>query len=372
MSDGNRAKAYQKTRNWLRIAGIGLTLFILVTAISLGLTERFYGWAQGITTTKYGMLFFYFLFFSLYSLVISFPLGFYSSYTLEHQYGLSNQTLSAWFVDWIKRELLSFGIVTPLVLLLYALIWNFESSWWLFAWAGYAIFSLVMGKLFPVLIVPLFYKYSPVSDSELKGKIERLADRFGLAIQNVYALNLSKTTKKANAAFTGLGKTKRVILSDTLLDSFTHSEIESVVAHELGHFKHRDIWKQFGLGIALSFLAFWLSFRLLNPLATHFQYSGSGDMQAFPLLCAVMFAFGLITGPMTNAFSRWVERNADLFALQATKDADSFIYAMKKLSELNLADPTPHPVIEFMFYDHPAIAKRIRFAERFKSRHQRQ
>lgn len=358
-------KAYQRVRNWLHLVSILTSFGILAAAIVLRLTLAFYDWAAQITTQPYGAAFLYFFIFTVYSTVVSFPLSFYSGFILEHQYELSNQTFPAWLWDWAKRQILSFVISAPLVLILYALIWNFEDTWWILGWAGYAVFSLVLGKLFPVLIVPLFYKYSPITDQALKQKIEALAGKFNLAIQNVYSLNLSKTTKKANAAFTGFGKTKRVILGDTLLDSFTHEEIESVLAHELGHYKHKDIWKQFVFGVLFSFVGFWLAFRLLSVGTEVMAYGGPGDVRAFPLLALIFYVFGLVMSPLGNAYSRHVERQADRFALKAIPDKKPFISAMRKLGDLNLADPEPHPLIEFFLYDHPAIAKRIRMAEQF-------
>src|SRR3989338_3755537 len=367
MPDSSQNKTYQRKRNWLALYGLLLSFAILLSVVAFRLTFLFYDGAARITSSAYGIVFFYFLFFSIYSLVFSLPLSFYSGFVLEHQYELSNQTPAGWFWEWTKKQLLSFAIVTPLVLLLYTLIWHFESTWWLWAWAGYAVFSLVLGKLFPVLIIPLFYKYSPIADQVLKAKIEALAGRFDLQIENVYSLNLSKTTKKANAAFTGFGKTKRVILGDTLLDSFTHDEIESVVAHELGHYKNKDIWKQFGFGVAFSFVGFWLAFRMLGASAEAFGYGGAEDIRSFPLLCLIFYIFGLLMSPASNAFSRRAERRADQFSLDTMKNQNSFISAMEKLSTLNLADPNPHPVIEFLLYDHPAIGKRIRMAERHAS-----
>jgi STE24 endopeptidase len=366
MENQEKAKAYQRTRHWLHLIGVLLTLFILGTTLFLNLTHHFQSWAGGIISNRYGIVAFYFLFFSLYSLIISFPLDVYSGFYLEHRYSLSNQTFFGWLWEWTKRALLSFGITVLLVVLLYALIWHFETSWWFWVWLAYAAFSLILGKLFPVLIVPLFYKYSPISDTVLRSKIESLAGRYGVKIENVYSLNLSKTTKKANAAFTGFGKTKRVILGDTLLDSFTHGEIEMVLAHELGHFKRYDIWKQFGFGVAISFISFWLTFYWSRLLSGRFGFEGPGDIAAFPLLCLILFVFSLIIDPLSNAFSRYAERHADQFALRALGDKTLFITAMEKLSTMNLADPSPHPMIEFLFYDHPAISKRIKMAEQFR------
>ena len=365
MSSNEKNKDYQKKRNLLYFVGIFLTLIILYGAIGLGLTFQFFDWASSMMHSRYGIVFLYFLFFSLYSLVISFPMSIYSSFILEHQYNLSNQTLISWFWEWMKKQLLGFVISAPLVVLLYILIWNFETSWWFLGWLGYAAFSLVMGKLFPIIIVPLFYKYSPIADQALKARIEALANRFNLKIQNISSINFSKTTKKANAAFTGLGKTKRVILADTLLESFNHDEIESVLAHELGHCKHHDIWKQFLFGAALSLAGFWLAYQLLNGFCVQLGYQGPGDVRSFPLFSLIFFIFGLVISPAGNSFSRYAENKADQFALDATKNKRSFISAMQKLSDMNLADPNPSPLIEFLLYDHPAISKRIRMAERY-------
>jgi len=364
-SDRPRNKEYQRIRNWLSLVSIVISLLMLVLVIGTGLTRWFYDWAGGTASQRYVVLFLYFLAFSVYSMIFSFPLSFYSGFLLEHRFNLSNQRLGGWFVEWGKKQILSFAIMVPLILGLYALIWNAETNWWFFAWAAYALFSLILGQLFPVLIIPLFYKYSPIGDESLKDRICKLANRYGFAMKHVFSLNLSKTTKKANAMFTGLGKTKRVVLADTLINSFSHDEIEAVVAHELGHCKHRDIWKQFGFGVALSFIGFWIAYRIFGNLSDVFGYGGAGDVRALPLLLLIFFIFSLVLSPLSNAFSRWAERRADQFALEATNNVDAFISTMRKLGDQNLADPEPHPVIEFLLYDHPAIGKRIQSAQKF-------
>jgi STE24 endopeptidase len=358
-------KAYQKTKNWLMLVGIILTLFILWSTLAFGLTGRFYVWGSAGVDNQYFSLFLYFLIFSTYSMILSFPLSFYSGFTVEHEYSLSNQLFSAWLGEWFKKQLLSFGIVSVLVIAFYGLVWNFNNAWWFLSWMGYIVFSLVLGKLFPTLIVPLFYKYGDIENHSLKKRIENLASQFGFSIQNVFSINLSKTTKKANAMFTGFGKTRRVVLSDTLLASFTDDEIETVVGHELGHCKHHDVWKRFGFGSAVSLLGFWLAFNALGTLSSQMGFDGAGDVRAFPLLCLIFYGLQLMLFPVGNAFSRHAERRADQFALDATGKRDSFISAFKKLSDLNLADPQPNPILEFLLYDHPSIGKRIQMAEQF-------
>ncbi|HXV28147.1 MAG TPA: M48 family metallopeptidase, partial [bacterium] len=289
-----------------------------------------------------------------------------SGYVLEHQFDLSNQNLAAWIKDFIKKTVLSFIFSLALIEVLFFLIWNFTGHWWVFAWAGFALVSYGVGKIFPVWIIPLFYKYGKVESESLTKRIIDLAARYGLPVENVYTLNLSKTTKKANAAFMGIGRTKRVVLSDTLIQNFSENEIETVVAHELGHFKHRDIWRQLALGLVTSLFAFWLAFRVMDPLSGQFGLQGAGDIASLPLLFLIFYAVSLILMPLQNGFSRWLERGADRFALQACPERDIFISCMEKLGQVNLANPNPHPVYEWFFYDHPSIHKRIQMAKNRK------
>ena len=358
-----KAKIYQKKRQTLTLVHLVLTPVILGVAVVTPLSFLFKEWAGRIAANPYASAGIFFILFSAYDLLFDLPFAFYSGFRLEHQFELSNQTFGAWLGDFLKKLLLSTAFSLALIEILYALVWNFPNCWWLFAWAGYAAVSYVMGKLFPVLIVPLFYKYGKVEDAPLKKRILGLAARYGLPVENVYSLNLSKTTKKANAAFMGMGRTKRVVLSDTLLANFTPDEIETVVAHELGHFKHHDIWKQLGFGLVTSLAAFWIAFKLMSRLAPVFGFGGVGDVAAMPLLFLIFYFFSLVLMPVQNGFSRRLERAADRFALTAFPRTEVFVSCMEKLGRVNLADPEPNPVYEWFFYDHPAIGKRIRMAQ---------
>lgn len=361
-----KAKAYQKQKQKLSFLHLFLSPAILLAVIATPLSFYFKQWAVSIYAQPYLSFALYFLFFSLFMLIFDLPLGFYSGFVLEHQYELSNQTLRTWILDFFKKSILSFAFSLVLLMALYALIWNLPGTWWVWAWAGFAAVSYGMGKLFPVLIVPLFYKYGKVEDQSLKDRILKLAARYALPVENVYSINLSKTTKKANAAFMGMGKTKRVVLSDTLIEKFTGDEIETVVAHELGHYKHHDIWKQLIFGLLASFAGFWLVFRAIDPAAHFFDLGGAGDIAAMPLVFLIFYFFYLILTPVQNGFSRIVERAADRFALEAFPRPDAFISCMDKLGKVNLADPQPNPFIEWFFYDHPAIGKRIQMAREWK------
>ena len=202
----------------------------------------------------------------------------------------------------------------------------------------------------------------------LRKRIFDLAKRFGLPVENIYSLNLSKTTKKANAAFMGLGKTKRVVLSDTLIEHFDGDEIETVVAHELGHFKHGDIWRNLSFGLLTSFLMFWIAFNSADSAAVALGYDEVGDVAAMPLLFLIFYGVMLVLIPLQNGFSRRLERAADRFALEASSKPQAFIPCMTKLGRLNLADPEPPRLVEWFFYDHPAISKRIQMAQEYTTR----
>ena len=335
-----------------------LLLLLVLTPASLWIKET----ASAAGSQPMTVLAVYFLILSAILWVVDLPLSFYSGYLIEHRFGLSNQTPAGWILFLLKRTALSMALSLALIAGLYALIWHFPDRWWLLAWAAYAVVSFVLGKMFPVWIVPLFYRYEKVPDEALRRRIFELTNRYGLPVENLYSLNLSKTTKKANAAFMGIGKSKRVVLSDTLLEQFNSEEIETVVAHELGHYKHRDILKQIALGSVVSLAGFFLASGMLSKMAGAFGFDGVGDPAAMPLLFLVFSLMGLIWTPAQSAFSRCLERAADRFALEALRAPEVFISCMEKLGRVNLAETSPHPVYEWYFYDHPSIPRRIAMA----------
>ena len=266
----------------------------------------------------------------------------------------------------MKKTLLSFALSLVLLECLYWIIRVNPAHWWILAWAAYAFVSYVLGKVFPVVIVPLFYKYGRLEDKELETKVLKLAARFDMPVGNVYSINLSKTTKKANAAFMGIGKTKRVVLSDTLTQNFTHSEVEVVVAHELGHYKHRDIWRLLAFGLLASLVAFATGFFGMNALVPALSLNSSADAAGLPLLFLIFYIVNLVLMPLMNGYSRRRERAADVFALKALETREVFISCMVKLGEQNLADPEPPAWYEWFFYDHPSIGKRLALARAWK------
>ena len=364
MTHKEKAKKYQGIRRKLTLFHLILTPSLLVILIASGWT---FGMRQNavvlVGVSEWGVVAVYFVLFSLFFLIFDLPLAFYSGFALEHQFGLSNQSFGQWLWELGKKTLLSFALSLGLLECLYGIIRVDPAHWWVWAWAAYAFVSYVLGKVFPVLIVPLFYKYGSLEDKELEAKILKLAARFDMPAENVYSLNLSKTTKKANAAFMGIGRTKRVVLSDTLISHFTHPEVEVVVAHELGHYKHHDVWRLLGFGLLASLVAFTAGFLEMNALVPALSLNSAADVAGLPLLFLIFYVVNLILMPIMNGYSRRRERAADIFALKALETREVFVSCMNKLGEQNLADPEPPAWYEWFFYDHPSIARRIKMAE---------
>ena len=298
--------------------------------------------------------------------LITAPLSYYSGFVLSHRYGLSTMTLRGWLSDQLKGFVLSIVFEVVVVELIYLLLATQPQLWWLWVALILLFFSVVMANLAPVVLLPLFYKFSPLPDGELKQRLVALADRAHTRIQGVFTMHMSSKTTAANAALMGLGNTRRIVLGDTMVDRYTPDEIEVVLAHELGHHVHRDIWKLI-ISQALFMLVGLFLFNLCLTWAVEHlnRYQGIADPATLPLLLVLTGVFGFIIAPLTNSYSRAIEYQADEYALQATHMIEPFKSAMTRLANQNLAEIEPSPIIETLFYDHPSIGKRLRHAEKF-------
>jgi STE24 endopeptidase len=251
-----------------------------------------------------------------------------------------------------------------MVLGLYWLIWTTGSFWWLAAAGASFVVSVLLGQLVPVVILPLFYKIERLdSDDCLSERFERLASGTSLTIEGVYRIKLSAETAKANAMLAGLGRTRRVLLGDTLLDGFSPDEIEVVLAHEIGHHVFRHIPKLILGGLVFTVVSFFICDRVLIWYLgdTEFSYD-QFPIHALPLLMLIVTVFSLLTGPLRNAVSRRFERQCDSYALRRTGLREAYAAAFTKLARLNKADPQPHPLEVLLFHDHPPIAERVAMA----------
>ncbi|RKY91650.1 MAG: M48 family peptidase, partial [Ignavibacteriae bacterium] len=353
------AKRYNNIKLAIGISK-GIASFILILFfIWFGYSLRLENYLSQFIPNSYILFICFILIIGFVSSIISFPISYYSGFYLEHKYNLSNQTFGKWIWENFKGLLVSLVIGIPILLLFYFSLNQFGDNWWLpFAVIMFFI-SVVLSQIFPVLILPIFYKLTPIDNEELKERITALAKNAKIKVENVFKFDMSKNTKKANAAFTGLGKTKRIILGDTLLDNFSDDEIETVIAHELGHYKKKHIVKNIIFGTVTSFLTLFIIAYLYKNSLPWFGFESITKIAALPLLALCSMLIGLIQTPLGNILSRRYEYQADEYAVKETGNADVFIEALEKLTEQNLGDKEPHSFVEWFFYSHPSIKNRI-------------
>jgi STE24 endopeptidase len=246
---------------------------------------------------------------------------------------------------------------------MYWLLRSQPELWWLWAAIGATILVIILMALVPVLLLPLFYKFEPIPDGELKDRLFALADQIGTHVQGIYVWHLGDKTSKANAAVTGWGRTRRIIISDTLIESNTADEIEVVMAHELGHHVRWDVWKMLAVSTGLIFISFFVIDLALTAWIDSLGLRGIDDIAGLPLVLIVGTGVSLIALPISNWLSRKAETAADLYALNLTGMRDEFISAMDKLGDQNLAQKQPNAFVEFVFHSHPSIQRRINNAK---------
>jgi len=360
-------KSYAAARNRLALIEPLYLLLFLAIVQTTGLSEYMTHFSYGVSRNYYGAIAVYILVFSViyYSAFFCFKL--YGGFMLEHRFGLSNQTFAEWLKDEAKGGILSFVLFLVFAELLFFLITNTPGVWWLLMALGWIVIDIVLAKVFPVLILPLFFKYEKLNNAELKNRLMRLGRKCGVKVLDVFRLNLSAKTKKANAALVGMGKTRRILLGDTLIKGYSKDEIEVVLAHELAHHKLLHMWKLLFSGAAGSIITFFLVKLILSGFVLEaLQLKTPGDLAIFPSILFFMVLFGAFLAPVQNSFSRRLEKAADRFALETTKAPAAFISCMKSLAKQNLADPEPSRFIEIALYNHPPISKRIKMAKKFK------
>lgn len=362
-ADYQRRKQYNRTKIWLGLANFGLSLIFLLILVLSPLSHIFADWANSTWGNAYGALLIFAFLIGVAETIVTFPISFYSGYLLEHKYDLSDQSLGSYFWEKLKGVLVGAVIGIPVLLLFYFFLNKYGNAWWLPTAILMFLLTILLSRIAPKVIMPLFYKFSPIDREELKERIAEMAEGVGLSVEGIFQFNLSKETKKANAAFTGIGKAKRVILGDTLLKNFDDDEILSVVAHELGHFKEKHIWKLSGVGTVLTFVGLYLVSQLYAYIVAISDFTAITSLAALPLITLFLVVFNFIVGPLQNAISRHYERVADDYSVTLFQQPEITIRALEKLADQNLSDPDPHPVIEFFFYSHPSIPKRVRRIE---------
>jgi STE24 endopeptidase len=357
-ADTPEARKYNRIRRWLGISEFALGLALLLVLLLTGWT----GWIRDVAYRSQSYVlavFLYTLMLVVVSKVVGLGLDYYG-FRLEHRYKLSNQKLRGWIWDEMKGLLVSAVIAGLLVELLYFIIRQFPQHWWMLAWLGFLGVAILIAQLAPVFLFPIFYKFEPLQNEELKARLTRLGERAGTRVRGVYKWHLSEKSKKANAALTGLGNTRRIILADTLLDNYSPDEIEAVLAHELGHHVHKHILKSIGVQAGVTFVGFWAAnWALHYSIDRWHMFETISDFANLPLLVLIFTLLSFLLMPALNAFSRYNERQADRYAFESIASVAPFVSSMNKLAEQNLAERTPSRWVEWWFHSHPAIARRV-------------
>lgn len=354
-----QAKKYSNTKLVFGISEAVVSFILILLFVWLGFSFQLESYLRLSIQNDYLLLLAYIIVLGISSSILFSPLNYYIGFYLEHKYNLSNQTFWKWIWEGMKGTLVGSVIGLPLLLLFYFVMKSFGIMWWLPFAVLMFIFSVVLAQILPIVIMPIFYKITPIENENLKERIVALSKDAGLKVENVFKFNMSKNTKKANAAFTGLGKTKRILLGDTLLDNYSNDEIETVIAHELGHYKKKHIIKNIAIGTVSSFLTFFLIARLHNSSLSWFGFAEITQISSLPLLALWGALIGLIQTPISNYMSRRFEYEADRYAIASTNKTEAFINTLEKLTEQNLGDREPHPLVEWFFYSHPSIKNRI-------------
>ena len=364
-----QAKEYARIRRRLMLGDLALAGVYAIIWLTTGWSIDLRNNLLSLTTNEWLVVAGFVLVFGGIYFVIDLPLGYYSGFILPHRYDLSTQSLKGWISDLIKGVLVGGVLGLVVIEIIFFVLLISPGLWWL--WAGLILlfFNIILANLAPILLMPLFFKFVPLEEehADLVTRLMDLTERAGTRVRGVYKFDMSRRTKAANAAIAGLGNTRRIILGDTLINEFTGDEIETVLAHELGHQVHRDIPIGILVDSVITLGGLYLASLVLEWGMVVFGFESISDVAAMPLLALVIGVYGLVTTPLGNAYSRQRERRADEYALKVTGKGAAYASALTRLANQNLAEADPKPWIEIMLHSHPALNKRIAMAENYQS-----
>ena len=370
LADSAESRRYNRIKRWMGVGDFAVGFGLLVVLLAAGWTEALRDVEYRGASQNYSVaVFLYVLMLILISRALGIPLEYYG-FRLEHRYHLSNQRLSSWLWDEFKSLVIGLVLATIAVELIYFLLRQVPQHWWVIAWALFLGLFVVLAQLAPVVLFPIFYKFEPLENEELIRRLIVLSERAGTRVRGVSRWHLSEKSKKANAALTGLGSTRRIILADTLLDNYSDDEIEAVLAHELGHHVYRHILKSIFVQAGITLFGFWLANEVLRyAVERRNMFETLSDFANLPLLILVSTVLSFLLMPALNAYSRFNERQADRYCFQSVASVEPFISSMNKLAQQNLAERTPSRWVEWLLHSHPAIAKRVAAAEGWARTH---
>ena len=359
-----KAREYAKTRRYLTYTDLAIAGILLLLLVFGGFSTRLTG-SLDLPVVPAAVIYFIILI-AAYG-VLSAPLSYYRGFVLPRRYGLSNQSLTGWLSELLKAGILALALGAGIVAASYWFITIVPQVWWLLAWGFVVLVSLILSILAPVVIVPIFFKMEPLKDEGLKGRLKELASKAKADIRDVYTLEFSSKGTIANAVVMGMGKTRRIALSDTLLDKYSPEEIEVIIAHELGHHMNKDFMRIFLYQAAILFVSFLLTNIITRAAVTPLGFSGIDDIAVLPLLVLVFAVLSLLIMPISNTLIRRFEKAADDFALHLTGNPQVFITMMTKLTDQNLAEAEPSRWVELLLYDHPSYRSRVEHAKNYSA-----
>ncbi len=359
----SRAKRYARANPFLSIASAVLVFSLTLLLVTSGATTIIEDAVRRVTDYGYLVLLLFVASVWMTTGVLLLPLQLTSSYFLEHAYGFSNQTIPAWIGERVKGLMLSTVLVAPVLLFFYYALRTLGNLWWLPAATLLCVIQLLVMRIVPTFIFPLFYKFKSLEEGDLKQAVRQTAVTVGVPIEGVYVVNLSKNTKKANATFTGRGGSRRVILGDTLVANLTDDEIFAVFAHELAHYKLKHMWVGFTVSVAATFLTLFLVAQLYVASIGWFGLTSPEQIAALPVAALWLGVLSLVTTPFGNFISRAQEHAADRWGVKMSGNKKAFANVLAKVARISIADPLPHPLVEFLFHRHPSLSKRIAFVQ---------
>ena len=358
-----KAKTYENEKRKISIVGSLLSLIFILLFYFSGLSH----YLANINLSFIYVFLIYIILFHLISTIIGLPLGYYSSYVHEHKWGFSNYTNKTWIVDQIKSFAVSLILLPILLGLFFWVLWRFPETWWLVAATITTLVSIVFVTLFPVVILPIFNKYDTIEDEELTSQLSEILHKAGLQSSGFFRQDMSRQTKKENAFLAGMGKTRRVVIADNLLEHMSLSEIKSVIAHEVGHYRYSHLPKNILIGTIQQLIIFFLLNIIMKILYPEFLTSNINNLTLFPMFSLIMSLLSsLLFGPLNNMISRYFERQADRTSLELYPDKNSFQKAMAGLANRNLSNAYPEWWVKLLYYSHPPIGERLSFAENYK------
>ena len=367
-----RGHEYAVGSYWLFAAGLALRLGGLLVLVFTPASAALRTWAlRHARERALAAAGLYALVVVLGLALLALPLRYYAGFVRAHAFQLSTQTRAAWFMEWGKTLGLTIALAVLAACLL-TVLWRRTREWWaVWAWGICGVVIIILVALAPLVLDPLFDPIRPLQDPALRARVLTLAARAGLHADQVYVNEASQRTTTENAYFAGLGPTKRIVLYDTLLQHNDPDAVATVVAHELGHWRHADIWKGLGLSLVGLAVCFWGAARVLAWAGRgRLHLTGPADLAGLPLVALVFVALNLVSLPLQVAISRSFERAADRTSLELTNDPAAFIRSEVQLARSDLADLAPPPALVALLYTHPPTVERIRMAEAFAAERQ--